>query len=75
VEQPRGCFTSKGKDMQNKYVQALIAAVIYAIVFPFLYRMTTSNSLALGSIAVSTAIFFFFMLAYFSRNKKDGKKG
>ncbi|MBQ5938823.1 MULTISPECIES: hypothetical protein [unclassified Massilia] len=61
--------------MQNKYVQALIAAVIYAIVFPFLYRTLTNNSLAIDSIAVSTAIFFFFMLAYFSRKKKDEKRG
>ena len=61
--------------MQNKYVQALIAAVIYAIVFPFLYWTLTNNSLAIDSIAVSTAIFFFFMLDYFSLKKKDEKRG
>ena len=61
--------------MQNKYVQALIAAVIYAIVFPFLYRTLTHNSLAIDSIAVATAIYFFCMLAYFSRKKKDEKRG
>lgn len=60
--------------MQNKYAQALVSAVIYAIIFPLLYRMFTHSALGVGSIALSTAIFFVVMLVFFSRKESKEKK-
>lgn len=53
--------------MLNKYNVALIATVIFGVLFPLTYHCLTQDHLAPIAVAASAVVFFFVMLAAFGK--------
>lgn len=53
--------------MLNKYNAALLATVIYGIVFPLGYQVLAQDHLRPLSVALSSIVFFFVMLGVFGK--------
>ena len=53
--------------MLNKFNAALVATVIFGILFPLSYHCMTGAHLAPVAVAISAVIFFFLMLALFGK--------
>jgi hypothetical protein len=53
--------------MLNKFNSALIATVIYGVLFPLSWHCFTQEHVAPLAVAGSAVFFFFVMLAFFSR--------
>jgi hypothetical protein len=59
--------------MLNKYNAALLATVIYGILFPLVYQVFAQDHVRPVSVALSAVIFFFIMVGAFG--KILGKRG
>jgi len=53
--------------MLNKYNAALLATVIYGILFPLCYQVIAQDHLRPVSVAVSAVLFFLVMLLVFGK--------
>ena len=51
--------------MRNKFNAALLATVVFGILFPLSYHCMTGEHLQPVAVAVSAVIFFFIMVAAF----------
>jgi hypothetical protein len=63
--------------MLNKFNAALIATVVYGILFPLTYHCVTQEHLAPIAVAASAVVFFFVMLAAFDKllHKRTSQPG
>jgi hypothetical protein len=63
--------------MLNKYNAALLATVVYGILFPLIYHCVTQNHLPPIAVAASAVVFFFGMLAAFGKlmDRRSGRHG
>jgi len=53
--------------MLNKFNAALLATVVFGILFPLSYHCMTGSHLQPVAVAISAVIFFFVMLAAFGK--------
>ena len=63
--------------MLNKYNAALVATVVFGILFPLIYHCVTQDHLAPIAVAASAVVFFCLMLAAFGKllHKHTGQHG
>jgi hypothetical protein len=63
--------------MLNKFNAALIATVIYGVLFPLAYHCITQEHVQPIAVAASAVIFFFLMLAAFGKlmHRRTGQPG
>lgn len=53
--------------MLNKYTAALLATVVFGVLFPLSYQVVTGMNPGPLPVAISAVLFFFSMLALFGK--------